>query len=267
MKKYLFFVTLGILALQTWSQNTEYIQQKDFQAERKKIYESINAARKQLGEIRKADASLARLTDSLMKTLEAVRMQTDMTADSLFRTGARLGALQEKVDAEKQISKGAIITGMAILLILMLILFLLILRVKKITGQHEEAIAGFEMKMKELIEPELRRLQADLQAGRESLNILGTDLGHKITSGLVALEGRNDRIERQVKEEVTGIGIRVDSVVTELGKAKDEQTGVMKDLAEKFAAFRKEAESGIRELTVKIVKAEEELLKSKRKDK
>ena len=101
MKKLFSILVVVFFVAQTWAQSTEFIQQKDFKVEKQKINESINAARKQISEIRKGDLKMEQSVDSLKRKLGIFSLQLATANDSLVKTNAKLNVLQEKVDHEK----------------------------------------------------------------------------------------------------------------------------------------------------------------------
>jgi len=265
MKRILAFLIIPLLTLQGWAQTAEYLQQKDFQAEKKKIYESIGSAKRQLNEIKKEEAKLVQQLDSLGKALAVTGGKLTEAADSLSRTATKLNALQEKVDSEKQLSQGVVIAVMVILFALVIILFVLLLRFRKVAGQNRQSIEEFEKKLADFVEPELRNLQGDVQTNRENIRSSATDLGHKITTGLGSLESREERLELQEKEDVSGIGARLDGFSKEFARVKEELDRASKNLDDKLVALRKETESGVHELAARAGRLEEDLRAFKKK--
>jgi len=57
MKKLIALMALGMLTFQIPAQTLELLSQKDFQAEKKKIYDNFRITNRQLNEVRKADAT------------------------------------------------------------------------------------------------------------------------------------------------------------------------------------------------------------------
>jgi septal ring factor EnvC (AmiA/AmiB activator) len=109
MKKLLTILTIVIFAAQTGAQTTDYLQQKDFQLEKKKIYEGINSSRKQLNEIKKEDLKIANSIDSIKLSLEMNAVQLSSDIDSLAKTNARLNALKDQFDNQQSPSRGFLI--------------------------------------------------------------------------------------------------------------------------------------------------------------
>jgi len=265
MKKILVFLAVVFFAAPAGAQSTDYLQQKDFQAEKKKIYESLGSAKRQLNEIKKEDAKLVLRIDSLGKALVMTGGQLTQAADSLSRTATKLNALHEKVDSEKQIPQGALIAIMVILFALVIILFVLFLRFRKLAEQNRQSVEEFEKKLADFIEPELRTLHGDVQTNRENIRSSAADLGDKITTGLGSLESREERLEQQEKEDVSGIGARIDAFNQELARVKEELSHASKTFGDRLEALRKETESGAREMASRAGKLEEDLSAIKKK--
>lgn len=265
MKRFFAFVTVAFLVAQAWAQTADYLQQKDFQTEKKKIQESIGSVKRQLNEIRKEDARTVLHIDSLRVSMDATGTQLKLAYDSLSRTAAKLNTLQEKVESEKQLSQGVIIASLVVLLVLALILFILLFSFRKLAKENRQAIEGLEKKLADFIEPGLKDLQGDIRGNRDAIRSTSAELGEKISTGLGSLESREDRLEQREQEDISGIGARMEDLGLDLARIREDLARVSKSIDERLDALRKETESGDRELAARAGRLEEEFRAVKKK--
>ena len=259
MKKLLSFVFAAILVVQAWAQSTDYLQQKDFQTEKKKIYDGINATKKQLNEIRKADARLVQSIDSIGRVLTMNSGEMTRNSDSITRTSARVSSLKEQIDNEKLPSRGAMILLFVICLILFVIVFLMLFFYKKRADTNHQSIIDLDKKTNERIDIAVTGLRNDVQSIRESVNALSSEMSQKISAGLTSLEAKNQQFEKQLKENLAGIEGTMGNFTKDIGKLKEEQSQVTKNLEDKLITIKREADLLNQGIATRIVKIEEEL--------
>ena len=265
MKKLLVFLAIVFFAGNAGAQTTEFLQQKDFQAEKKKIYEGINASKKQMAEIRKVDAKIAQSVDSLKRKLTNYEGQLGMATDSLSKTGVKLNALQEKVDNEKFLSGGLRILIIVILILLFAILFVLLYLFKKRADQNQQALIDLDKKTNERFDMEVKGLKGEIQGNLQAIQALSSELTQRISTGLISLETRNHQLEKQLREDLSGIEVKIGTFGQEFSKFKEEQSHAVKSMEDRLNAIKKEADLDNQGFATRASKIEEELHLLKKK--
>jgi hypothetical protein len=259
MKKLLTILAVVFFAAPTWAQTTEYLQQKDFKVEKQKIYEGINASRKQLNDIKKGDLKMERNLDSLKRILSNYSMQLGTATDSLSKTSVKLNALQEKVDNEKFLSRGLRIMIIVILILMFIILFALMFRFKRSAELNHQYLIELDKKTNDRIELEMKNFKTELQNCRDIIGKNANEINLRISTGLNSLETRNNQLEKQFQENLAGIEGKIGSIGPEIKNLKEEQSKALKSLEGKFIALKQETENRNQVLTTQAAKLEEEV--------
>ena len=259
MKKLLTILAVVILAVQTGAQSTEYLQQKDFKVEKQKIYEGINASRKQLNEVKKGDLKLMQSFDSLKRTLDSYKGQLGMAIDSLLKTSTKLNALQEKVDNEKFLSKGLRIMMILLLHLSVIFLFILVFLFRKKAALNFQTLTELEKKTNERIDIEIKNLLAEIQNCKDLIGKTANDINQRILTGLNSLETRNSQVEKQLQESLSGIEDRLGSIGTEISKFREEQSKAVKTAEDKLNTLKQDMEQRYQGFTSQAAKLEEEI--------
>lgn len=95
MKKLLTLCSLLVICMGLFAQNADYLQKKDFQAEKKKISESISGLRKSL-------SSNFKIQDSLKQSQLRLNAEFKGLTDSLKTQSLLISRLQEKLIASQE---------------------------------------------------------------------------------------------------------------------------------------------------------------------
>ena len=265
MKKLLTILSIVFFVGQTWAQTTEFLQQKDFKLEKQKIFEGINATKKQLNEIKKSDLKMEQSIDSLKQIIGYYTGQLVMTTDSLSKTSVKLNALQEKVDNEKFLSKGMLILFIVIILLLFIILFVMLLLFKKKAELNHDSLVEQGKKTNEQIEIEKKNLKNDIQSCNDLIGSNSNEMNQRISTGLSSIETRNHQMEQQLQENLGRIGSRIDIIGPEISKLKEELSNGIKNIEDKLNAVKREVDQSNQVVAAQTAKLEEEfrILKGK----
>jgi predicted PurR-regulated permease PerM len=259
MKKLLAILTIVLFVGQTWAQSTEYLQQKDFKVEKQKIYEGINASKRQVNDLKKIDLKMQQSIDSLNRKLGYSDGKQGMVADSLSKTSTKLNALQEKVDSQKFLSKGVRILIIVVLLVLFAILFIMLYLVKKKADENRQALDELERTTNERLDVEMKHFKAEIQSSKEHIASLSNEMTQRISAGLSTMESKSQQLEQQLKDDLARIGGRVDIIGPEISKVREEQSNGLKALEDKLGAVKRELEQKNQALMAQAAKLEEEI--------
>lgn len=259
MKKLLTFLAIVFFVGQAGAQTMDYLQQKDFQAEKKKIYDGINASRKQVSEIKKDDVKIVSSIDSIKLILGKNSVQLSSNNDSLAQSNAMIKALKEQFDNQKLLPRSFLILLFVIILIMFVVVFIVLFLFNKKAETNQLSIADLDIKINERIDMEVKSLTSDIQSIREAIHSLSTELGHKMSTGFISLEAKNHQSEKQLREDMAGIEVKFSTFGPEISKLKDEQSIALKSLEDKFHNLKREADLLHQGLAVRTTKLEERL--------
>ncbi|MEI7500866.1 MAG: hypothetical protein WCK84_10520 [Bacteroidota bacterium] len=264
MKKLLTFLAIVFFVGQAGAQTMELLQKKDFQAEKKKIYEGINASRKQLNEVKKVDAKLAKSIDDITRTIKVSEAQLVVIADSLSKTSVKVNSLKEQVDARKLFSHGSLILMFIIIIILLAIAFLLILIFKMKADKNHQSIIDLYKKTNERLDMETKRLAGDMQINLEAVSSLSAEMSQKFSTALSSLEATNQQFEKQLNEDLSRLELKFSPYGPEIIELKDEHFKATRNLDDKLQILTHETDllnNSIKALSAKL----EEEVRMKRK--
>lgn len=259
MKKLFSILVVVFFVAQTWAQSTEFIQQKDFKVEKQKINESINAARKQISEIRKVDQKMEQSVDSLKRKIGIFSLQLATANDSLVKTNAKLNVLQEKVDHEKTLPKGIRILIMLVALTLFIVLFILVWLIKKKADQDHQSLAGLDKKTNERLDFELNGIKTEIQRFSDLIASLSDEMSRKLSAGLSAVESRGIQLEQHLNENLARIEGCIDPIGPGIAILKEEQASGMKQLQEKLNSLKHESDLMNQAMAAQTAKLEAEV--------
>ncbi len=266
MKKLLTFLAMVFLVLQTGAQTAEYLQQKDFQAEKKKIYDGINASKRQINEIKKFDVKTVQSIDSLTRIIGSAASQLSAVNDSLAKTTSRVVALQEAFDSQKSISRQLLILLFVVVFILLVIAFIMIFLFQRKANANFQSIADLDQKTNERFDAEIKKLKESILGNVEALNEISTELRHKISTGLLSLEAKNQQLEQNLGEITSGSEEKIKTILLSIAKLQDDHSVAVKNLDARLNTLKQDFDAANQAFANRAGKVEEELhlLKGKR---
>jgi septal ring factor EnvC (AmiA/AmiB activator) len=212
MKKSLTFVIAVLLIAQAGAQTADYLQQQDFQKEKRKINEGINALKKQVADIKKYDAVVANSLDSIKMTLEMNAVQLFSAVDSLDKANTRINELQQEFTGQKLISRDWLILIFIIIFLIFAAMFFLLYRFRTKAEFYHDSLIDLDKKTNERLEKEIRSIKVDLQKNSDAVHSISADLNYKISTGLRSLETQNGEVEKQHSEHFAGIEEKIDQL-------------------------------------------------------
>jgi hypothetical protein len=252
MRNLLTILAIVLFIGTTPAQSNDYLLQKDFKAEKQKIQEGMNAAKKQLNELKKINADRQKSIDSLKTELGSAAGNLRLAADSLYKTSAKLNALQEKVDGEKFMSRTTRMALVVILLLIFAIQFVMLYLFRKRAMQNHMELVELDKKTNERFDLELKNFRTEVQANRDHMANLSNEMNQKLTASLSSQEARIHRQEQQLEEKVAWIGGRIDFVEPAISQLKDEYGGILKTMGERIDALKLDTDQKTRELAAKL---------------
>jgi hypothetical protein len=124
MKNISLFTLLVFIFATVGAQTTDYLQKKEFQTEKKKIYDNIDAAKKPASDLKKQVTRQSLKIDSLNNVVKIFSVQNTVYADSINKMGATVTALDEKLKVNHAWMKTRL--GQLLIITIILLLFVLV---------------------------------------------------------------------------------------------------------------------------------------------
>jgi hypothetical protein len=259
MKAILTFLAFVFLCGQTSAQTTEYLQQKEFQAEKKKIYDGLNASRKQLNEIKKVDVGMTKSIDSIEQSLLTVKTRLSEYHDSLVKSNAGVNTLREQFDNQKILSRGFLILLFVVILILFVIVFALIAFFNKKANQRLQSVIDLGIATSNRLDLEVATLNNSIQDNLDRISAISAELSYKIATVRSALEAKNMQLESQFAEDLSVIKKMNSQFKEDLLLSKQEQAMALKNQEGKSQALSHDLESLNQKVMAHLTKIEEDL--------
>ncbi|HNY01748.1 MAG TPA: hypothetical protein PKG48_04135, partial [Bacteroidales bacterium] len=223
MKRILALFTLAYLAFQVPVRAQDYLPQKDFQAEKKKIYDNLRTTGRQVAELRKADATLLTFIDSLGKITVLQSKQLATANDSLTQALSKIANLEQQLATHRPLApaiRGAMIA--VILLVFVVLFYLLMQQAKRVTAltQAQEAL---EKKTGERIDALATELRENIRQCDQRVIAVKSDLLAMIQTGLDNAAERTETFVHQVRDELAGLSGKLDRQASDFSSIAKKQ--------------------------------------------
>lgn len=209
------------------AQTTEFISNKDFQTEKKKLYDGINAAKKTGLEAKKTLAKQNQTMDSLTQLIKVYQVQLAKSNDSISSMSIKVNNLQNKVDQKKTSLRNRLIFAFGFLFLLVVLSFIWIYRIKKKSDQNFLSLSEAGEKTNSKLDQGLNIVSEDIKVCKELIKVSSNDLNQQLRTGLEHFEIRAGQIEQQIKNH-TGI------IEGKINKTKEENDLLLTKQEEKL---------------------------------
>ena len=265
MKKLFTLLAITCLVIQSWAQTTDYLQQKDFQSEKKKIYESISGAKKQLNDVKKADAAIGLSIDSIARRLLITADQANRNYDSILKSNDRVNSLQAQFDGQKLISRGLLIMLFLLIFVLFGVVFFLLFKLKQQTEMQQLSMDELGKKTSERIDTEAGILKEYLQGRTDILASASADLQKEVAAKFLSIGADKQQLEQKINDGFASLNGLHGTLSQDVGKLRQAQVSSATETEEKLSAFRKEVTLNVENSSKHITRLEEELSSLKQK--
>lgn len=200
MKKLLFFTILVFMFATAGAQTTDYLQKKEFQTEKKKIYDNIDAAKKPASEVKKLVNRQSLKIDSLSNLVKTFGVQNAHYADSINKMSATISSLNDQVKINHDNMRrrfGHMLIMLAILLILILGTFIFLWR--KIQGNFA-ILNDHGERINAKLDREIGGLRLELIDALAKMVAMSDELNQKISSRFDHFETEHEQIHQKMQE-------------------------------------------------------------------
>ncbi|MCX6249959.1 MAG: hypothetical protein NTX61_04320 [Bacteroidetes bacterium] len=201
MKKNVLFITLVFFIVSAGAQTTDYLQKKDFQSEKNKIYSNLNSAKKAALEVKKLISRQNVKIDSLNNVIAVFSAKNAQVTDMAGQMSLKVTAMEEKVDA----TNGKLTSNLLIALIVTGVVFLILLVI--FLMQWRKAMAGYHsihdeyLRLNEKLDKEIAAIRIELKDCLGLINSNSRNLDLKISDGILELTGKNELINQKLLEQ------------------------------------------------------------------
>jgi hypothetical protein len=218
MKKCLTLLAVMLFIAASWAQNADYLLKKDFQSERKKISEGIDAAKKTGTDAKKLAAKQVLIIDSLAKNLSANGKLLAQTNDSLQKTAARFNDLEARVNKSSMNAQNYLLIAVIVIAIFFLLLLGLVFYLKNKSDAKFRDLSEESIRMGDSMKQELVLIKGELKKAADSLSLTL----HEHSANFAAMI---EQVEVKQRSFATELEEVVDKVVKqqELQKTKVEE--------------------------------------------
>jgi len=256
MKRCLTLLAVMLFTIASWAQNADYLLKKDFQSEKKKISEGIDAAKKTGIDAKKIATKQVTALDSLAKTLSANEKALAQTNDSLQKTATRFNDLEARVSKTSMNAQNYLLLSVIIIAILFLLLLALVFFLKSKSDEKIRELSEENMRLGESVKQDFVEMKKEQKKSAEALSLTL----HENSANFAAKIEQSEEKQRTFATELEEV---VDKVVKEQALQKSRVDEQFKELLSKVNTEKTEHKSlhekiesevkGLRSLHVKDV--------------
>ncbi len=197
MKRIYITILLTFMLLFSAAQTVEYLQKKDFQAEKSKIYENINAIKKVSPELLKLMNIQHVRVDSLSAVVSMISDRNTTYLDTLNRMALRVNGLENSLIRfhDKTKMNFIYILIMAGVILFLILAYILVLRKQIELQKNRMDVMGGDIKKSG---DDLLRAQMELK-----------DMNARIKSGLEQMESKYLELRQIMRDNVSSLDEKI----------------------------------------------------------
>jgi len=256
MKRCLTLLAVMLFTAASWAQNADYLLKKDFQSEKKKISDGIDAAKKTGIDAKKIATKQVATLDSLTKKQSENEKALVLTNDSLQKTAARFNDLEARVNKSSMNAQNFLLVAVIIIAVLFLLLLGLVYFLKSKSDQKIRELSDESMRLGESVKQEFVAMKAELKKATDSLSLTLHEHSANFAAKIELCEEKQktfateleDVVDKVVKEQTVQKSMVEEKLKELLAKANTEKTE-HKSLHDKIESEVK----GLRSLHVKDI--------------
>ena len=232
MKTFISTFLLFFLIINAGAQKNEFTLQKDYQTDKKKIFDAINAIKKVNQDSKHSIALQNHSMDSLKMLLSNFKLQIDKSNDSIVKVSSSMLDLKTRFENQRSMSKTTLVITFTIIFLLILLILLLFLSYKKKLNETMLQLTALDEKTKTRLDELLLLVRNELKECNDNLNTKTSALSNRIETGLDKSRVRIDQIDQQLKQNG-------ESIEDQLSKIKGENQVIVKKQEEKLIDLNK----------------------------
>lgn len=202
MKKCFTLFTVILLTVASWAQNSDYLLKKDFQSEKKKISDGIDAAKKAGFDAKKLATKQVTAFDSLATILAANEKNLKRTNDSLQKIEARFNNLDVRVSKTSSNAENYLLLAIIVIAILFLLYLALVFFMRSKADEKIHELAEEIMKLDESVKQDLASVKEELKKSTESLSLKLNEYSASSTAAIGRCEEKQRNLATELDEFV-----------------------------------------------------------------
>jgi hypothetical protein len=259
MKNILLFTILAFLFITAGGQTTDYLQKKEFQTEKKKIYDNIDAAKKPASDLKKLVTRQSIKIDSLGIIVKTFAVQNKMYADSINKMSATVLVLNDQVRNNYQKMRTRlhyVWTLVAILVILILGTFVFLWR----KGSSNFGILKDQAeKINENINKEMAAVRLELTDGLAKMHAFSDELNQKFSRRFDQFEAEHGQVHLKIQDNNSSLNEQIKATRTSaeenIQNLKSALAANSNELSAQTKALKLQLDKDIQALTAEWKKA------------
>ena len=248
MKKCFTLITVMLFTVASWAQNADYLLKKDFQTEKKKISEGIDAAKKAGYDAKKIAARQMTTADSLAKITAANEKNLKLTNDSLQKTAARFNDLDIRVTKSSNNAQNYLVLATIIIAVIFLLILALIFFLRSKTDQKIAELTEEHQKLDESVKQEIASMRTDLKKSIESLSSSLHEYSTKLTASVGHCEDKQKASAAELEASISKVAKEHADYVPKVNEKFDELTAKLNTERKEHKDFHEKIESDLKKL-------------------
>jgi len=242
------------------AQSGDYVQKSEFQQEKKKIYDGMNATRKPMNEMRIALKKQSRVIDSLTMQINEFSDIIAKNKELVPAMTSQVKELGEELHSHKSRSSNHMLIAFTITYLVLIISFITLYILQRRNNREVEETKKQVTKVTE-------ELAIELGHFRDALSVFRNEMENRVKEAENGLSGRLNSFESKLqdwKEEVdhkiipvTG---KLDDIEQRLNKTREALLQVSKELGEKILSSQNDTEQKLKSVNVQLAELKEKRL-------
>ena len=229
MKRLFTLLTVMLLVATCWAQNADYLLKKDFQSEKKKISEGIDAAKKAGFDAKRIATKQVLVFDSLEKSLSGNEKVLKQFNDSLQKTTASFTYLKTRLDNISSKTKFYLRMIVVIFIISLLLILSIIFFQKKKSDEKIQILEEENKNLSEILKIEVDKIKEELKKSTNSILLTVHEFSANAATKIEQQDGKLEGFSAGLKEHIN--------------KFEKEQAANKSYMEEKLTAFLTKVEA------------------------
>ena len=233
MKKCFTLFTVMLITVALWAQNNDYLLKKDFQSEKKKMSEGIDAAKKIGFDAKKIAAKQMTAFDSLSKLISANEKDVKQANDSMQKMSAQFKDLDLKINKTSSTAQSYLLLAVIVIAILFLLILAWIFYMKSKADEKMLALTEENLKLDESVKEDIAAIRDEFKKSTDSLSLSLHEYSANYAASIERCEEKQQSFATELEELVDKVVKQHESNISKI----DEK---FNDLVSKLTSEQKE---------------------------
>jgi hypothetical protein len=189
----------------SWAQNADYLLKKDFQSEKKKITEGIDAAKKAGYDAKKIATKQLIISDSMAKSISANEKAVKLTNDSLLKIQGRFADLDTRVSKTSMNAQNYLLLAVIVIAIIFLLLLALVFFLKSKSDESVRELKEENMKLDESVKQQFVSIKEEMKKAADSFSLSSKEFSTKFAAQIEQSEEKQRTFAAELDEFVNKV--------------------------------------------------------------